>query len=63
MPAPEPYGACWNQVEQAIGQAENELREAGRVAQGRCAPDDMIRVRCRDEEIVVYYETEEDGRG
>ena len=59
VPAAPPYGACWNQVAQAIGQAERELRDTGRVAAGHEPADDLIRVLPGDDEIVVYYETEE----
>lgn len=53
VPADRPWGACWNQVVQAINQAEGELREFEE------APDTLIRVLAGDDEIIVYYEIKE----
>jgi hypothetical protein len=59
VPAAPPFGACWSEVVQAIGRAERELRDAGRIPEGREPDDTQIRVLPGDDEIVIYYETKE----
>jgi hypothetical protein len=49
-----PWGACWNQVQQAIDAA---IAEIGRsMDKGATPSDDAIRVHARDDEIVVSFE-------
>lgn len=49
-----PWGACWNQVQQAINAA---IAEIGRsMDKGATPSDDAIRVHARDDEIVVSFE-------
>jgi hypothetical protein len=64
IPATEPWGACWNQVQQALDAArENWITmhpaEARIAAQDdRCitVPDDAVRVKVSDNEIIVFWE-------
>jgi hypothetical protein len=59
VPAPAPFGADWAQVFQAFHQAERELRNAGRIPEGAEPFDNQIHFRAEDDEIVIYYEIEE----
>jgi hypothetical protein len=59
VPAPEPWGACWSEVMQAINQATRELREAGRLGESEEPSDTLIRVKAGDEEVIVFYEIKE----
>lgn len=59
IPAAPPYGACWNEVAQAIDLATWELREAGRLGDLEVPPDDLIRVLVGDDEVIVFYEIKE----
>lgn len=59
VPAGRPFGACWTEVFQAVHQAERELRNAGRIPEGREPSDDQIRVLPGDDEIIVSYEIKE----
>lgn len=59
VPAAPPWGACWNQVVQAINQAMAELRTAGRLGEFEEPSDTLIRVLTGDDEVIVFYETED----
>jgi len=59
VPAPAPFGADWAQVFQAYGQAERELRDAGRIPEGSEPSDDLIRFHVGDDEIIISYEIKE----
>ncbi len=59
VPAERPWGACWNQVVQAINQAMGELRAAGRLGEFEEPSDDLIGVLADDDEVIVFYESEE----
>lgn len=59
VPAAEPWGACWNQVQQAIDQAgESWKAKNPDTAAYVGVPDSEVRVRCEDDKIVVFYEEE-----
>lgn len=58
VPASYPYGADWNQVQQAINAASRELIEQGRVDEGLEPADDLIRILPTGDTVIVYYETE-----
>lgn len=52
VPANEPWGATWNQVQQALSAAvtEWETRHEHKMH------DDSVRVHTRDDEIVITFE-------
>lgn len=52
VPAPQPWGACWDQIEQALSAA---VGEAAMVLDRRPSAD-TIRVHARDDEIVISFE-------
>lgn len=57
IPAPEPWGACWNEVYNVIDMSIEEYkRMKGEFA---TPSDDAIRVRTEDDVIVVSYVKEE----
>jgi hypothetical protein len=59
VPAEMPYGACWNQVVQAINAAIRELREAGALVDGEEPSDDRIWIQPNDDSIVIVFEAPE----
>lgn len=69
IPAAEPWGACWNQVQQALDAARQswidrhptQVRIAAQDDRCVTVPDDAVRVRVSDEEIVVFYTVEDHG--
>lgn len=56
VPAAPPWGACWVEVYKAATAAHQELAEAGRIKPGTDAPDNLIRIRSGDDEVIVSYE-------
>lgn len=52
IPAAEPWGACWNQVQQAISVACREYE----AAYGKLPADDAVRVHAGDDAIRVVFE-------
>lgn len=52
------FGACWNQVQQAIDMAIRELREQGGHDEAWVPSDDAIRILPRDEDVIVFYDRE-----
>lgn len=56
VPTHEPWGACWVEVEKAFAAATEALREAGRVRRDESPADDLIRLRCADDQLIVFYE-------
>lgn len=55
VPASEPLGANWNQVEQALNAALREWELAYRSGNPE-PPDDAVRFHVRDDEIVISFE-------
>ena len=58
VPAAEPWGACWNQVQQALNAAISHLRPVGTGPDWEPS-DDAIRIHVGDGEIVLRIETGE----
>jgi hypothetical protein len=59
VPADEPWGACWNQLQQAINAAIADLRPFRLPIDEHWEPaDDAIRVHVGDGEIVLRIEEE-----
>lgn len=58
VPTHTPWGACWSKVYKAVGAAMEDLREAGRIPDNETAPDDLIRILCADDAVIVFYEAE-----
>jgi hypothetical protein len=56
VPADEPRGACWNQVQQALNAAVREHSPW----KNPVPADDAIRVHARDDEIVISFEKGEE---
>lgn len=56
VPAPPPWGACWNEVSKAIHVASRELVDAGQLDEAAEPPADLIRVTPGDDEVIVSYE-------
>lgn len=64
IPADEPWGANWNQVQQAMDAAREhwiamhpmETRIAAQDDRCITVPDNEVRVRVRDDEIIVCWE-------
>lgn len=64
IPAADPWGACWNQVQQAMDAARehwiamhpNEVRIAAQDDRCVSVPDSAVRVRVADDEIIVFWE-------
>lgn len=55
VPASEPWGATFKDMQLAMHHAIEEIKERG----GRTDCDDVLRFQARDDEIVVYYEVEQ----
>lgn len=49
-----PWGACWNQVQQAIDAAKGEVSRG--MDRSGTVSDDAIRVHARDDEIVISFD-------
>jgi hypothetical protein len=64
VPVDPGFGACWNEVQRAINQAKTKWlelnQETARInaQDDRCisVPDNEIRVKVGDDEIVVFFE-------
>lgn len=54
LPAPAPWGACWNEMSNVIDVARREYM----AHYGQRPSDDAIRVLVTDEEIKVVFEKE-----
>jgi len=60
VPAPEPWGAVWNEVAQAINAAIAEYKKKFPGATAHYVPsDDSIRIHAEDEAIVISFVKEE----
>lgn len=59
VPASEPWGACWNQVQQALDAACREYNE--RYKRDREPSDDAIRAHVTDDAIVFQFTAPEGG--
>ena len=59
VPAAEPWGACWNQVNQALSKARDEYC----AALNKWPADDAIRVHVTDEAVVISFVLTEDKDG
>lgn len=55
VPASEPWGANWNQVQQALNAAVREWELTHRSGNPE-PPDNAVRVHVRDDEIVISFE-------
>jgi hypothetical protein len=58
VPAGEPWGACIGDINAAASVACRAYREAHGLAPDAAMPDNALRFHCRDEEIVISFETE-----
>ena len=64
VPTHAPWGACWNEVELALRQAREKWIERNaelvriNAQDDRCVsvPDNAIRVKVGDDEVVVFFE-------
>jgi hypothetical protein len=71
VPTNEPWGACHNEVLQAIEQAHqhwlanpaNQFRIRASAQDDRCVsiPDGAIRIKCEDDAIVIAYDEVDDA--
>jgi hypothetical protein len=52
VPAPQPWGACWNEVELALGAATREFKD---MSGWNHVPDDSVRVTTEDDTIVISF--------
>jgi hypothetical protein len=52
IPANEPWGACWNQVQQALDLAYREYKEI----HGKEPYDDSIRVHVTGDAVTITFE-------
>ena len=59
VPAPEPGGACWVEVQKAIASARQALTVAGLLFPGSEPADDQIRIRGGEDEVIVFIESPE----
>lgn len=60
VPAAEPWGACWTEIQQGINQAIRELRPDDVPANVHWEPaDDAIRVHAGDDEVIFRIEQED----
>lgn len=59
VPADLAWGACWNQVSNALDKALDEYRRHNHLTARDLVPDDAIRVFPGDEEIVIRFEIKE----
>lgn len=63
VPAKEPWGACWSDVQHAMAQIGRTWRGVNNVAPNPGIPDDAIRVHASDEndgQIVFSFTIEKD---
>lgn len=56
VPAKEPWGACWNQVQQALDVAREEYFHDYK----RGPADDAIRVHVTDNAILIVFEKKDE---
>lgn len=61
IPADPKWGACWNQVQQAINAAVYEFRGVGPSEPWVDPADNVIRVFANGDEIIVSFEKEADA--
>lgn len=59
IPTHAPWGACWVEVNKAIGAAIAEMRSEETLGSAEVPADDRIRIHCADEALVVAYEREQ----
>lgn len=62
VPATEPWGAPWEEIEKAAGAAWASYRELHDLPAGATAPGDFVRIHVRDDAIVLAFTTEEPTR-
>lgn len=62
VPAAEPWGAASAEVGTAWTVAQNAYRETFNVPVGEALPDDALRFRVRDDQIVISFEYEEPAK-
>lgn len=59
VPAAEPWGACLGDIQSAITAAANAYRRVKGLPEGAALPDDALRFKVTDDEIVISFVTEE----
>jgi hypothetical protein len=55
IPAEDPYGACWSEVDTAMGAAIARYRADYQVDPIALISDDAVRVRAGDGEIIIEF--------
>jgi hypothetical protein len=61
VPAQEPYGACWNQVQQALDAALHAWLEKHPGTAFAAVPDNAVRVKVTDDEVIICFDEETTG--
>lgn len=63
VPAEQPWGACWVEVDKAIVAATVEYRQRHFIPDDALPADDWLRVYPGDDEILIRFEVEEPANG
>jgi hypothetical protein len=62
VPAAAPWGACLGDLNAALGAARRAYREAHGLDENWGLPDDAMRIRPVDDEIVISFTIESEAR-